>query len=835
LDRSYKQRNFSRQFSLLFLCLIITIAFGLRVIRLEHLPLSLSLDEATNGLDAIRLLRLKWPVPFLQNNFGRETLFIYLLGFALRLYGISIFSFRFVSVIVAVLSVPLIYVVSRQLNLDNLPFSRSQKIHTVSLLAATGLALSYWHIYFSRVGLRAILLPPLMLALIWCFWRGWRGTRRWWFVAAGFLLGLTFYTYLAARLLPIIFLIFIMVELLKPNTLRFKIIIDFLVFNLTATLVGLPLIRYFLQHPQALNSRTQTLSILSANNPFPLFVNNLTSLLQILFKAGGWLGQWPALDVFMGLGLSIGLLICLYHVKKSVCTFLLIWWLVGMVPVLISQQDWMGTTTLLRGIIAWPAIFLIAAIGLASLLRLAFRFIKKLSHRLQTVAEMVLLSVVFLFGIFASTTNYYFTWATTYNDFSDHPPYLARYLNRQTDQLTLTPLKFYRETVGNFLLQKKYSHLTNITPPELPHLLSLPQPVVYLMPADSDGESNFVLLNPTTNTAYLLPALTPSQTRALAKYSQNAIPLDTVLDSEQEPIVYVYPLSGELPISTNHTETPIHPLHVQFADTLLLTNYQITPTTLNPGDTVTLSLNWQARRPFDEEYILFIHLFHIATGQRQGQVNIPLTGILFDARRWPIGLTVPDSHTFTLPANAPAGPYRFELGLYHAITEERLPVTTSSTQSPDNKIILGKFHVGKPPKPPQIQLENTQFGNNIALMGMDIKTSSLQPGQILAYQLHWQALDSITKDYVVFNHLLDSGGNVRAQQDTTPGQGHYPTSWWDPGELVIDPYTLTLPSDLVPGQYTLRIGLYEAKTGQRLSLKNQPQNFVDFPNLITVE
>jgi len=616
---------------------------------------------------------------------------------------------------------------------------------------------------------------------------------------------------------------------------RSKRLVDILTFSLTAALVAAPLILYYVQNPQALSYRTQTLLIFDAGNPLPTFTHNLISLAQIQFGVGTWLGQWPALNVFTGLGLLAGLLVCLYHFQKPACMFLMIWWVVGLGPVLISQQDWTGTTTLLRGIVAWPAIYLIAAIGLASLLRTAYHFIKKSSVFPQPAAEISLLGLVFLFGVFTTANNYYSTWAGTYNDFSDHPPYIARYLNSQTDQLTLTPLKFYGETAGNFLLQEHYPRLTNIGPQKLRDLLSSGQPAVYLIPADSDGESTFVLLNPATNTAYLLPPLTPSQVKLLVEHSQNTVPLNTVLDSEQEPIARVYPLSADMPFLPNRTETPGRPIHAEFAETILLVNYQITPPTLNPGDAVTLSLNWQARRPFDDEYILFIHLFDITTGQRWGQINVPLTGILFDARRWPVGLTVPDRHTFLFPADAPDGPYHFELGLYRAGSQERLPVIADSTHSPDDKIIFGKLYVGQPPGQPQIQLENIQFEDNLALQGVDIKTTSLPPGQPLAYQLHWQALDFIAKDYVVFNHLLDSQGHIQAQQDNQPLQGRYPTSWWNPGEIVVDPYTLTLPPDLPAGTYTLRVGLYEAQTGQRLPRKNQAQDFVDFPNLITVE
>ena len=159
-----------------YLLLVIFIAFALRVIQLDNLPFSLNLDEATNGLDALQLLHLGWITPFLQNNFGRETLFFYIQAVALWLYGISFFSLRFASALAGTVTIPLLYVVGCRLQLDDLHFfkpSKPQAKNVIALLAATGLASSYWHIYFSRMGLRAILFLPLLLGLIWCFWQGW--------------------------------------------------------------------------------------------------------------------------------------------------------------------------------------------------------------------------------------------------------------------------------------------------------------------------------------------------------------------------------------------------------------------------------------------------------------------------------------------------------------------------------------------------------------------------------------------------------------------------------------------------------------------------------------
>ncbi|NJN94827.1 MAG: hypothetical protein HC875_12380 [Anaerolineales bacterium] len=829
----------------IFLVLIIILAFGLRVFQLNTLPLSLSLDEAVDGLDALLLVRLPWLTPFLQNNFGRETLFFYLQGLLLKLTGISIFSLRFASVLAGTLTIPLLYAVGKRLALERSTFN-VQRLNptTLSLLAAAGLAVSYWHIYFSRVSLRAILLPPLLLGLIYCFWRGWDSPqprekrRQGWLLAAGFLLGLTFYTYLAARLLPGLFLIFFVFELIRNKSVHLAKLLDFLLFCSAAAITALPLLLYFQQNPQALNSRTEAISIFTTDAPLIVLVENFLALLRLHFLAHTWLGQWPALDAVSTVGLLVGLSFCLYHFKKPACFFILLWWLIGTAPVLLSKQDWTATTTLLRGLIAWPALYLISATGLTFLSQRLFIWLthqKTIHHSPFTIhnSQFLLPFLLLAFAGLPNTYNYFAIWATTYNDFSDHPPAIARYLNRQTDQLTLTPLKFYAETAANFLLQDRYPNLLNLDEATLQRLFASNRPAVYLLPDRSSAESAFALLVPDDGrgTAYLLPPLTRLQIEALAAHTRRIAPLTTVLDREQEPIAQVYPLTPTAPFLP-FPESPRQPLQVSFNQTIRLTDFWLEPRILKPGETVTLYLNWQAQQPIDGDYYLFIHLFDVAGRQRWGQVNVPLTGVLFDAHRWPVGLTVPDRHQFTLPADAPDGVYRFEVGLYYPASQQRLPTTTTGEDS----LILGKFHVWRqPPPPPQYPLSDIQFDDSIALVGLDLPVSSVSPGQTLAFSLHWQALTAIPQNYTVFVHLLDAAGTIRAQQDAAPQQGRYPTSWWDPDETVIDSYALPLPSDLASGSYTLRVGLYEPETGLRLPLKNGGPDFVDLPESIKLQ
>jgi hypothetical protein len=309
-------------------------------------------------------------------------------------------------------------------------------------------------------------------------------------------------------------------------------------------------------------------------------------------------------------------------------------------------------------------------------------------------------------------------------------------------------------------------------------------------------------------------------------------PLATITNGKQEPIAHAYPLAADASFLPDGP-FPLQSVRASFDDQVWLTGYHVEPAVAKPGERVTLYLNWEMRGPIDGDYYLFLHLFDVLQAQRRDQSNLPFNSII---HRWSAPLTFVDPYQFWLPPDSPEGVYRFEMGLYHNFSLERLPVIIGeANQAPDDKVIMGKFHVGSlPPLPPQHPIR-AQLGDSLVLIGGDFSETALHPGQTLAYTLHWQAIDSIAQDYTVFNHLVDAEGNMIAQQDSMPQQNLYPTSLWDPGEIVVDPHAISLPIDLEPGVYTLRVGLYESETGQRLRLKNRTQDFVDLPDFFTFE
>ena len=109
---------------------------------------------------------------------------------------------------------------------------------------------------------------------------------------------------------------------------------------------------------------------------------------------------------------------------------------------------------------------------------------------------------------------------------------------------------------------------------------------------------------------------------------------------------------------------------------------------------------------------------------------------------------------------------------------------------------------------------NAQVGNFGLLAGYDLSRPEAEKLQLTLY---WQALQRPAEPYTVFVHLVDSNGQIQAQQDAMPLQNSLPTSCWQAGEWITDSYELEV-GDVPAGDYSLEIGLYYLPTLNRLPI-----------------
>jgi hypothetical protein len=124
-----------------------------------------------------------------------------------------------------------------------------------------------------------------------------------------------------------------------------------------------------------------------------------------------------------------------------------------------------------------------------------------------------------------------------------------------------------------------------------------------------------------------------------------------------------------------------------FDHQLLLNRMTLDTPAASPGGQVRVTLEWQGLRRMADDYTVFVHLLG-PDGRVHGQVDAwPVSGTQATSR-WEPGQPIHDPYTVAVPADAPAGPYQVEVGLYLLATGERLPVLNEAGEVIDDRVLL---------------------------------------------------------------------------------------------------------------------------------------------------
>ncbi len=189
------------------LLLILVLAVVLRVYRLGSVPPGFTHDEAGNGHDAAAVMRGLRPIYF-TGGYGREPLYVYSVALMMSVLGPTGVALRLTTVAWGLIVILLSYAFTRRL------FGS-----LTALLTAAWMAISFWCLMTSRVGLRAITSTAVFAASAYSFWRAYdllssnpspaRGRTWLWWGLSGLLLGVSLYTYMASRAMPAVYLLFL--------------------------------------------------------------------------------------------------------------------------------------------------------------------------------------------------------------------------------------------------------------------------------------------------------------------------------------------------------------------------------------------------------------------------------------------------------------------------------------------------------------------------------------------------------------------------------------------------------------------------------------------------
>ena len=387
-----------------WLILIILIAAFLRFWDLPNTPLGLWADEAINGTNTIQALETRtWKV-FYPENFGREGLFINIQALSVAIFGHEPWVLRLPSAIFGLLTVLGLYLMTREL------FDAR-----VGLFASFFLATSFWHINFSRIGFRAIMAPFFLVWSFYFLFLAMRKSKEWLFALAGFIFGLGFHSYIAYRVAPIVALLplwkFYRSWKKSPGEGGCApCAIGLFIFM--AILAASPLLIYYAQNPQDFFGRTAGISIFQSQEPLAKFSENFIKTLGMFNFAGdfNWRHNlagssqlwWP-----VGILFVVGLWFAIRQTFGGK-TFILLWFVVMLLPVAISNES---LPHALRAIVLIPPAMIFAALGLEHIIK---------NWKLKIKNCRPALATIFLFVFFVAATahayNTYFNrWAGNFN------------------------------------------------------------------------------------------------------------------------------------------------------------------------------------------------------------------------------------------------------------------------------------------------------------------------------------------------------------------------------------------------------------------------------------
>lgn len=249
----------------LSLCCILVLAFGvfLRIFDLSAVPAGLWFDEGINGLDAVQTVQADggYELFYIRNNNAREPLYIWYLA---QFYGpLSPFKrllspvtlLRFANSCLNLFACLLMGILFYQYK------PHLSRHHIWFILAVFLMLFLRWNIHLSHIAFRTqMFLVTLSASMIaWMIWIDKKQNR--YLVLTGVLAGLTFYTYIAARIVPLVFL-FQLIVVRKQYCIS-DIVKDCLLFAVPYLIVISPLAAYFLSHPGHFTWRMKEVSILA--------------------------------------------------------------------------------------------------------------------------------------------------------------------------------------------------------------------------------------------------------------------------------------------------------------------------------------------------------------------------------------------------------------------------------------------------------------------------------------------------------------------------------------------------------------------------------------------
>ncbi len=766
---------------------ILAAAVFLRFFRLDALPPGLHYDEAAYGMLASDMLHTGQPQVFFRAYAAREPLFVYFVAASIYVFGQTSLAMHLVAATVSSLTVLFTYL-----------FGREAFGSRIGLIGSALMAVSYWQVHTGRLAFRAITVPLLMVVTAWLLWVAFRKGQLRWYVLAGILGGLTFYTYIPARFFAVVIAAFWASQLLLNRRWLEEYWQGLAAFCLVASVVAVPLGVHYIRFPEDFFVRFDQSSVFTAGG-----TDKLAELSGSLLRTAGMfsfqgdivfkynLPGRPVFDWLASAWFYLGLVVALWRFRRPEYAYLLLW----MGIILLPGAMTVDSPHFLRTLGAAPPIYLLPAIGLIWLCGRIGRLLPSWSQGRVAVYAAPIMIVAWLsltgLGTFQS---YFLDWGQTSHAFyameGDVAAAAAFVQDLPIEDRVYFSSEHYRHPSVAFLAGNAFPHLKWFDGREVlplkpghiyvfPYLVTPPELDRFFPPGSLIAEGKGPA-GETSYTAYRLPAGGPK------------------LD-------------------------PQHPISANLGDVVELLGYGLANNP-HPGDNLELVLYWRAlRRP--EGTLGFSLQIVDEKGRRWGQRDPG--SYLSD--EWEPGETVVSWHKVGLDSTAPPGKYFLEISVYDKKSMQALPVRTGPSGSTGRAIRSVAISVERRETalsinrlPMQHRVEE-YLTEDIELLGYNQRPSKVKAGEKVYLTLFWRAADEPDMNYEVVLRVVGVDGQVWQERSAAPVDGQYPTRQWAGGEIVRDEREMVISGRLPAGTYQLQVLLRPER-----GLPSQPASLGSF-------
>jgi hypothetical protein len=538
------------------------------------------------------------------------------------------------------------------------------------------LSITLWHIHLSRVGFRTVLLPLFISLMFWQGALGWRTGRRRYWLAAGALYGLSFYTYMAARFSPVALLLFGCYLLSVRPSLRRRETLVPVAWSLLALLITLvPLGAFTITNSDLVLGRSGQVAIwnpeINGGDFWGTLARNTTRTLGMFFLKGDRIWRhnapWrPVFDPLLGLFFLIGLARALRQFRREPAMALLVIWTLTMtLPTLLAED----APHFLRAVGVLPLAALFPALGIDWLLRTTNGVLRKTgrAERSTKFAERIITLFVLLASLIGTASAYLSDYAQADLAaywFEDGAEALAGevngYLGVGWDGERMLPGPGFADQRGTSGGRRVFIESTLWTTWTAVPFLIAESPVVNLLPptqawpAVENGPAK-ILVWPYGDWRRVWSMLTAAaeihvMEGARSQGDRDPEPFITYLDIEVSPL-------ESAPIALARYQEGV----------------ELVAATLRSADNgVRVELHWLATADLADDYTVFVHL--IRDGQRVAQHDGQPAGGYYPTSRWQVGDVIHDVHIIPLTDSPDPAPDHLNLGLYRQADGQHLDV-----------------------------------------------------------------------------------------------------------------------------------------------------------------